>query len=103
MCVLMLLCVLILLHMCPHTIIYFVLILLYVSPYYIIFVLILPYLSSYYHMCPHTTMYLSSYYRYQNTNTDKKTLVAELTSVPKARVVRRILLEFLVYEALSYY
>jgi hypothetical protein len=104
----------------------------YVSSYYYICVLILLYiLSSSYHMCPHTTLYLSSYY-YMGPHTTiyvssyyyvcvlillhmcphttdtrvqiqtQKALVAELTSVPKARVARRILLEFLVYEALSY-
>ncbi len=73
--------------MCPHTTIYFVLILLCVP--------ILLYVSSYYYMGPHTT---DTKVQIQT----QKALVAELTSVPKARVARRILLEFLVYEALRY-
>ena len=67
-CVLMLLCVLILLYMCPHTAMYVssyyyvcphtticVLVLLYVSSCYFIYVLILL------HTCPHTCTYVSSY------------------------------------------
>ena len=62
-CVLILLCVVILLHMCPHTTAKIrrremdkALILLFR-----VCVLILLYVYSYYYMCPHTTMYLSSY------------------------------------------
>jgi hypothetical protein len=67
-CVLILLCVLIRLYMCPHTTIYVssyyyicVLIRLYMCPHTAICVLIRLYVSSYCYMCPHTTIYVSSY------------------------------------------
>jgi hypothetical protein len=57
-------CVLILLHMCPHTIIYVSSDTTYVSAYYYICVRILLNMCphTYYYMWPHTTTYVSSYH-----------------------------------------
>ena len=52
-------CVLILLYMCPHTTTIYVSSYCYVSSYY--YMCTHTTLSSYYYVCPHTTIYVSSY------------------------------------------